>query len=289
MSVINTNIAAIRARSNLDRVQRDMDTSIARLSSGKRITAARDDAAGSAIAGRMESQIRGLNQSIRSAKDGQSFVDTAEGALQEVTAIFQRMRELAIQTGAGTVTSADADYLDLEMEQLRLEIVEIDANTKFNDRTVFTTTALNFYHDINVNGTAIITPALEMSATANSVGDDAKSGFKETVVSIGSGKFADINNKVELSLVVSAIDNAISYVAEKRANLGAISNRFDHVVDNLTNVVANTEAAKSRIEDADFAVETTALTRNTVLQQAATSMLSQANASKNTILALIQG
>jgi flagellin len=262
-----------------------MDNSIARLSSGKRITRAADDAAGSAIAGRMESQIRGLNMSIRAAKDGQSFVDTAEGALQEITSIFQRMRELAVQASSGTVSSADSDYLNLEMVALTSEITAIDANTKFNDRTVFTTTALNFYHDIDVAGTAITTPDLEMSATAGAVGlGDGNSGFKRTVVSIGSGVA-----KTALSKVVSAVDNAISYVADKRANLGAISNRFDHVVDNLTNVVANTEASKSRVEDADFAVETTNLTRNTVLQQAATSMVAQANASKNSILALIQG
>jgi flagellin len=261
-----------------------MDTSIARLSSGKRITRAADDAAGQAISGRMESQIRGLNMSIRAAKDGQSFVDTAEGALQEITSIFQRMRELAIQSSSGTVTSADADYLKIEMDALADEITAIDANTKFNDRTVFTSTALNFYHDIDVAGTAITTPNLEMSATAGATGlGDANSGFRKATVNIGSTVA-----KTALSKVVSAVDNAIAYVADKRANLGAISNRFDHVVDNLTNVVANTEASKSRVEDADFAVETTNLTRNTVLQQAATSMITQANASKNSILALIQ-
>ena len=277
MPSINTNVAAIKARSNLDRVQRDMDTSIARLSSGKRITSAADDAAGSAIAGRMESQIRGLNQSIRTAKDGQSFVDTAEGALQEITSLFQRMSELAVQASSGAVVSADKDYLNIEMAALADEITAIDANTKFNDRAVFQTTTLSFYHDIDVSGTAITTPALEMSATATP-------GFTKTVVSIGSAVI-----QAKMSSVLSAIDIAITYVDGKRANLGAISNRFDHIVDNLTNVVANTEAAKSRVEDADFAVETTQLTRNTVLQQAATSMVAQANASKNSILALIQG
>jgi flagellin len=277
MPTINTNVAAIKARSNLDRVQREMDTSIARLSSGKRITRAADDAAGMAIAGRMESQIRGLNMSIRSAKDGQSFVDTAEGALQEINAIFQRMRELAVQASSGTVVSADKNFLNAEMQQLVAEITAIDANTTFNDRTVLTLTRMQFFHDIDVNGTAITAPALAMSVAISP-------GFTKTVVSIGSHVA-----QAGMSNVISAIDASILYVDGKRANLGAISNRFDHVIDNLTNVVANTEAAKSRIEDADFAVETTQLTRNTVLQQAATSMVAQANASKNSILALIQG
>jgi flagellin len=277
MPTINTNVAAIKARSNLDKVQRDMDTSIARLSSGKRITRAADDAAGMAIAGRMESQIRGLNMSIRSAKDGQSFVDTAEGALQEINAIFQRMRELAVQASSGTVVSADKNFLNAEMQQLVAEITAIDANTTFNDRTVLTLTRMQFFHDIDVNGTAITAPALAMSVAISP-------GFTKTVVSIGSHVA-----QAGMSNVISAIDASILYVDGKRANLGAISNRFDHVIDNLTNVVANTEAAKSRIEDADFAVETTQLTRNTVLQQAATSMVAQANASKNSILALIQG
>ncbi len=277
MPTINTNVAAIKARSNLDKVQRDMDQSIARLSSGKRITRAHDDAAGAAIAGRMESQIRGLNMSIRNTKDGQSFVDTAEGALQEITSILQRMRELAVQSAGGTMTNADKDYLDLEMTALIAEITAIDANTTFNERTVFTSTQMNFYHDIDVDGTAVAAPALEMSASSTP-------GFSLGVVDISSSRAV-----AAISNVISAIDAAITYVDGKRASLGAVSNRFDHIIDNLTNIVANTEASQSRVEDADFAIETTQLTRNTVLQQAATSMVAQANASKNTILALIQG
>ena len=276
MPTINTNVAAIKARSNLDRVQRDMDTSIARLSSGKRITRAHDDAAGQAIAGRMESQIRGLTMGIRHAKDGQAYVDTAEGGLQEISSILQRMRELAVQAASGIATNSDKDYLNLEVKQLVAEIAAIDANTKFNDVTVFTSTSKSFYTDIDIAGTAITGPTLEMSTAITP-------GFTSTVVSIGGGvAVAGISN------VISAVDIAIALVDNKRANLGAISNRFDHLIDNLTNIVANTEAAQSRVEDADFAVETTQLTRNTILQQAATSMVAQANASKNTILTLLQ-
>jgi len=274
MPSINTNVAAIKARSNLDRVQRDMDTSIARLSSGKRITRAHDDAAGSAITGRMESQIRGLNMSVRTAKDGQSLVHTQEGSMQEITAILQRMRELAVQSSNGGLVSADKDYLHLEMTQLIAEVNEIAKNTRFNDTQVLTGTQFTFYHDIDVSGTSIQTVAASLTTVAL--------GVTIKAVSIGSkGRAA--------SATLDKIDTAIATVNSRRASLGAISNRFDHIVDNLTNVIANTEGAKSRVEDADFAVETTQLTRNTVLQQAATSMVAQANASKNSILALIQG
>ena len=277
MSVINTNVASIKARSNLDRVQRDMDQSIARLSSGKRITAARDDAAGQAIAGRMESQIRGLVMSIRHAKDGQSLVDTQEGALQETTAILQRMRELAVQSSSGIMQDtgiADLDYLNLEMVQLIAQITEVAKNTRFNDTQVLTGTQFSFYHDIDVSGTRIQTIAAAVSAA----------NLEVTIANVSIG----VSSAVNTSAAINKIDLAIASVAAIRASLGSVSNRFDHIVDNLTNVVANTEAAKSRIEDADFAVETTQLTRNTVLQQAATSMIAQSNASKNSILALIQ-
>jgi len=276
MSIINSNIAAIKARSNLERVQRDMDTSIARLSSGKRITAARDDAAGSAIAGRMESQIRGLTMGIRHAKDGQSLVNTQEGALQETTAILQRMRELAIQGASGINRAEDRDYLNLEMKQLIAQVTEIGKNTRFNDTQVLTGTQFNFYTDIDVSGSVIQTVAASVTAAALNV--------EIADVSIGGA-----SGGVNASAAINKIDLAIASVDSKRANLGAVSNRFDHIVDNLTNVVSNTESSKSRVEDADFAIETTQLTRNTVLQQAATSMLAQANAQKNSILALIQG
>ena len=279
MPTINTNVAAIKARSNLDRVQRDMDTSIARLSSGKRITRAHDDAAGQAIAGRMESQIRGLTMSIRHAKDGQSLVDTQEGALQEVAAMLQRMRELAVQSTSGVATSADRNYLDLEVTQLFNEINAVSNNTRFNDTRVLTGATFTFYSDIDVNGTAITTVAASSSAQ----------NLLVSVTSVDISSIQDVTSTTAVQAAITQLDTAIGSIAAMRANLGAVSNRFDHIIDNLTNVVANTEAAKSRVEDADFAVETTQLTRNTILQQAATSMVAQANASKNTILALIQG
>ena len=273
--VINTNYAAVLARKNLAEVQRQMDQSVERLSSGKRINNASDDAAGSAIAGRMESQIRGLTMGIRHAKDGQSLVGTAEGAMQELNKMLQRMRELAVQAASGVANNTDKDYLNLEMKQLVNQIDAISINTKFNDQPLLEGGTFKFYTDIDVAGSAITTDAADMVASALAV--------SANTVSIGGGVA-----QAGLSSVVSAIDNALAVVDNRRAALGAISNRFDHIIDNLQNVIMNTTQSQSRIVDADFSIETTNLTRNTVLQQAATSMLAQANAQKNSILALIQ-
>ena len=273
--VINTNYAAVLARKNLAEVQRQMDKSVERLSSGKRINNASDDAAGSAIAGRMESQIRGLTMGIRHAKDGQSLVGTAEGAMQEINKMLQRMRELAVQAASGVANASDKDYLNLEMKQLISQIDAISKNTKFNDQALLEGGTFKFYTDINVAGSAITTDAADMAASALAV--------SALTVSIGGGVL-----QTNISNVVSAIDNALAIVDNRRAALGAVSNRFDHIIDNLQNVVMNTVQSQSRIVDADFSIETTNLTRNTVLQQAATSMLAQANAQKNSILALIQ-
>ena len=273
--VINTNYAAVLARKNLAEVQRQMDKSVERLSSGKRINNAADDAAGSAIAGRMESQIRGLTMGIRHAKDGQSLVSTSEGAMQEINKMLQRMRELAVQASSGVANSVDKDYLNLEMAQLVSQVNAISLNTKFNDQELLKGGTFTFYTDINVAGTAITTQAADMQTT--SLG-----------VTIGAVSIGGAVGQAALKSVLTNIDAALATVDNRRAALGAVSNRFDHIIDNLQNVIMNTVQSQSRIVDADFSIETTNLTRNTVLQQAATSMLAQANAQKNSILALIQ-
>ena len=212
---------------------------------------------------------------IRHAKDGQSLVGTAEGAMQELNKMLQRMRELAVQAASGVANNTDKDYLNLEMKQLVNQINAISVNTKFNDQPLLEGGTFKFYTDIDVAGSAITTDAADMAASALAV--------SANTVSIGGGVA-----QAGLSSVVSAIDNALAVVDNRRAALGAISNRFDHIIDNLQNVIMNTTQSQSRIVDADFSIETTNLTRNTVLQQAATSMLAQANAQKNSILALIQ-
>ena len=276
--VINTNYAAVLARKNLAEVQRQMDKSVERLSSGRRINNASDDAAGSAIAGRMESQIRGLTMGIRHAKDGQSLVGTSEGAMQELNKILQRMRELAVQSASGVASSADRNYLDLEMTQLFNEINSISNNTKFNDQRILTGATFTFYTDSDVAGTAITTVAASASAQ----------NLLVSVTSVDISSVTSNTSTTGVQAVITQIDSALSVVDNRRAALGAVSNRFDHIIDNLQNVVMNTVQSQSRIVDADFSIETTNLTRNTVLQQAATSMLAQANAQKNSILALIQ-
>ena len=275
--VINTNYAAVLARKNLAEVQRQMDKSVERLSSGKRINNASDDAAGSAIAGRMESQIRGLTMGIRHAKDGQSLVGTAEGAMQEINKMLQRMRELAVQASSGVANSTDKDYLNLEMKQLVSQIDAISVNTKFNDQELLTGGTFKFYTDIDVAGTAITTTGADMAASALAV----------TNVAMSIGGATDVT-AAGIPAAITKIDAALAIVDNRRAALGAVSNRFDHIVDNLQNVIMNTVQSQSRIVDADFSVETTNLTRNTVLQQAATSMLAHANAQKNSVLTLIQ-
>jgi flagellin len=270
MPVINTNVAAIKARSNFDRVQRDMDQSIARLSSGKRINSAHDDAAGQAIAGRMESQVRGLSMQLKNSRDGQALADSTEAAMQEVTGILQRMRELAVQASSGIATAADRGYLNIEVQALITEIEAISVNTTFNEKSILSDVGFSFYTDINITGTKISTTVANMSVSVLNI----------TAAEVVIGTTA--------AAAIIAIDNALSAVDDKRTHMGAISNRFDHVIDNLTNVIANTASAQSRIQDADYAVETTALTRATILQQAATSMIAQANANKNSILSLIQ-
>ena len=273
--VINTNYAAVLARKNLDGVQKEMDKSVERLSSGRRINNAADDAAGSAIAGRMESQIRGLTMGIRHAKDGQSLVGTVEGAMQEVNKILQRMRELAVQAASGIASTTDKDYLNLEMTNLIHEVKAIGLNTKFNDNQVLQGGQFTFFTDIDVAGTAITTVTAAITLQ--------RLNLMTAVVSIGGGESA-----AGIAQVLTAIDKALAIVDNRRAALGAVSNRFDHIIDNLQNVIMNTVSSQSRIVDADFSIETTNLTRNTVLQQAATSMLAQANAQKNSILSLIQ-
>ena len=186
------------------------------------------------------------------------------------------MRELAVQSSSGVANPVDRDYLNLEMAQLVSQVDAISVNTKFNSQNVLTGGTFTFYTDIDIRGATIVTPGADMAASALAV--SVKS------VSIGGGV-----DQANLSNVVSAIDNALASVDNKRASLGAVANRFDHIIDNLQNVIMNTVSSKSRIVDTDFSIETTNLTRNTVLQQAATSMLAQANAQKNSILSLIQG
>jgi flagellin len=386
---IATNNAALNAAASASSVNRDMETSMARLSSGKRINSASDDAAGVAIGSRLSAEIRGTDQAIRNSLDGQALIDTAEGAHKEIENILQRMREIAVQAANDTNNSQDRANLQAEMDAMFTEIDRIagtttwaganlmeDATTSFsfqvgaatgtqnqisvdiksmngdglslaytadaaevaaanaqvgsaityatfNDNgnpalsggtqtepiAAFAGTDLTIYASGNItlatvdaavdstktaaeNATAIQTAWSSLGVTAEADGTDIKLTFAavefaaaqvdgENAVQVGTGTAARAG--------IILIDAAIKTVNVQRSELGAVSNRLNHTVNNLTNISSNLSAAKGGIEDADFALETTNLAKNQILQQASTAMLAQANASKQNVLSLLQG
>ena len=276
MSVIlNTNYGAVVSSKNLADNERAMNRVVERISSGKKTIKARDDAAGIAIAGRMESQIRGLTTAIQHAKEGKSLATTTEGSLQEITDVLQKMRELAVHSASGTANNSDKDYLNLEMSNLVSQIESISLNSSLNGNQLLRGEQFTFFTDMDVSGSNITTISADMAVTTL--------GVPIATVNIGAGV-----NQSDLDDVVSAIDGAIKSVSTKRADLGAVSNRFDHIIGNLQTVINNTVRSKGIMIDADYAIETTKLTRSNILQQGATSMLAQANSQKNLVLSLFQ-
>jgi flagellin len=271
--VINSNYGAVAARKNLLETQDQFNKTLERLSSGQKTIYASDDAAGIAIAGKMEAQIRGLATAIRHAKDGQSMAGASESAMQEVSTLLQKMRELALHAASGIATNSDKDHLNLEMSNLVTEIENLSTNTKFNDKQLLRGLQFTFYTDIDIAGANITTVPSDMAVSTL--------GISQTTVSIGGGVRQD-----SLKNVVIALDQAIETVDTKRADLGAISNRFDHIIDNLQNVINNTRRSKSTMIDADFSSETTKLTTTNILQQGGNAMLANANAQKKLILTL---
>ena len=289
MAVVNTNIAASIAQAALVRNERALGSAMEQLSSGKKINSAADNASGLAISSRMTAQIRGLDQAVSNANDAISMVATAEGALDEVTSMLQRIRELAVQAGTGTTSAKDRTYLNEEYKALMLEIDRIADNTEWNGGKI-------------LNGSA---GGTNVSKVAFQVG----SGAKQTI-SLSFGNFTNGSGKTMNSLtpastmtlstatiasalnmgskVITAADVAIAAVSTQRATFGAISNRLEHAIDNLTNVKTNTEAARSRILDTDYATATSDLARTQIIQQAGTAMLAQANQLPQTVLILLQ-
>ncbi len=288
MAVVNTNIGASVAQAALMRNDRALNTAMEQLSTGKKINSAGDNAAGLAISTRMTSQVRGLSAAIGNANDAISMVNTAEGALDEITNMLQRMRELAVQAGTGTTDSADRTYLNSEFVALRTEIDRIVDNTQWNGRNI-------------LDGSAGASTG--KSTVAFGIGQD---GVKTQTLSTTFGNFNDSTGKLSglaskvitgttiasainmASKSITEIDVVIGDVSSQRATFGAISNRLTHAVDNLTNVKTNSEAARSRILDTDYASATSELARTQIIQQAGTAMLAQANALPQTVLALLQ-
>ena len=286
---INTNMMSLNAQRRLGGAQSDMATTVQRLSSGLRINSAKDDAAGLAISERFTSQIRGLNQAVRNANDGLSLMQTAEGALQSVTASLQRIRELAVQAANDTNGTTDRGSLDKEFQQLAQEIARIVGSTSFNGRQLLdNNNATVFQVGANTGADNQIT-IMAVNLTGSTPGGlDITAGTPPTLGGslgslIGAGSSA-----ADARLSMAAIDTALDLVNNTRATFGAAQNRFEAVISNLQVAAENTASARSRIMDADFAAETANLSRTQILQQAGTAMVAQANQLPQSVLKLIQ-
>lgn len=297
---INTNISAMNTYSKLTSANSAKSNSLEKLSSGLRINRAGDDAAGLAISEKMRGQVSGLNQAIRNAQDGISLIQTAEGALNETHSILQRMRELAVQAGNGTNTEDDIGQIQGEFDQLAQEITRIATDTEFNTQSLFGTktddgvefsdTPVNFTFQIGANdGQTINVDIKAMDADTLAIGktlvaEDIAVGAPYEGYAVGDLVGIDVTEDD----ILSTIDTAINNVSTQRAALGAVQNRLDHTINNLTATSENLSAAESRIRDVDMAEEMMNFTKNNILSQAATSMLAQANQMPQSVLQLLQ-
>ncbi len=286
MAVVNTNVNASIAQNALAKNERSMNTAMERLSTGQRINAASDDAAGLAIASRMTSQIKGLETGIRNANDAISMISVADGALVEVTNMLQRMRELALQASNGTTTSADRDYLSAEYVNLLAEIDRIAENTQWNGNSILnhtTTASSTFKYQVGANGGQTI--AVDFGDMTNSASGSFAS-LTLSAANLVAGTTASALTKGVSA--ITFIDSAITAVNTQRSTFGAAVNQLTYAVDNLASVAVNAEASRSRILDTDYASETSELARTQIIQQAGTAMLAQANQLPQTVLSLLQ-
>ncbi|MEE9339955.1 MAG: flagellin [Methylococcaceae bacterium] len=276
--VINTNIASLNSQRQLMKTSNALTTTMERLSSGLRVNSAKDDAAGLAIADRMNSQIRGMGVAVRNANDGISLAQTAESGMGEMTETLQRMRDLGIQAAnTGAVSDTDRDKLQAEFGQLNDELSRIVKNTEFNGKKVLNgdlASGIDFQIGANTSSDNQIEVSIaNMSGTLSDV----------TGASIGGSVSAG-----DILSAVDKIDAAIESIDTSRAKLGAIQNRFTTTISNLSSSIENQSAAKSRILDTDFAKETAELSRSQILQQAGTAMLGQANQGGQSVLGLLR-
>jgi flagellin len=279
---MNTNVNSLNAQNALSVNRRIMTSTMDQLSTGRRVTSSKDDAAGVAVINTMTSQIRGLNQAVRNANDGISMLQTADGAMIEQTNMLQRMRELAVQSATDTVTTSQKGYLDIEYQKLLSEIDRIGGMTQWNDTKILdgTTAAAS-----GVAGTYVFHIGAQENQTITVT-------FKGAV-STGTGMFADvagtaITSDVLSNTAITKIDLSFTELNKARAEIGATINRLTYAADNLSNVSTNTAGSRSRIQDTDYATETTALAKSQIIQQAATAMLAQANQQPQSVLSLLQ-
>jgi flagellin len=275
MAVINTNISAIRAANASTSANKMIGTAMERLSSGKRINSAKDDAAGLAIATSMTSQVRGMQQAIRNSNDGIALAQTADGALSEVTNMLQRVRELAVQSKSGTYSSDDRANLQVEVTQLTSQIDDILTNSEFNGVTLFSKTS----------GTDVTVTIQTGAGAADTVGLTIKAvdGTKLSATAL------DVTDVTKAGTTIDNVDEGLKTVNLSRASIGGAQNRLEAVVNTLTNNATNLSDARSRIEDADYSAEATALAKAQVLAQASTAMIAQANQSTQNVMSLLRG
>ena len=302
MAVINTNITALIGQNNLNKSQSQLSTAMERLSSGLRINSAKDDAAGQAIANRMSSQITGLNQASRNANDGISLSQTAEGALDQVNDNLQRIRELTVQAQNGTNSADDIDSIQKEVNQRLQEINRVTDQTTFNGTNVFgSSSGTKFSIQVGANDKETISidissaKASGTATTANSGWNMYDAGGSNTTNKVNGEDrqvqaqgFDVLNTSGGDSNALAIIDAKLNTIDSERSNLGAVQNRFETAIDNITTTSTNLSAARSRIEDADYATEVSNMTRAQILQQAGTSVLSQANQTPQTVLSLLR-
>jgi len=273
-------MGALNASQSSYSVNKSMEASMARLSSGKRINSGADDAAGLFITKRMATEIQGLNQAVRNASDAQAYLATTEGAMEEIHTILLRIRELAVQGSNGTYTVQDRRALRAEIHDLQVEIDRISDDTTWNNNGLLSGAASNgITFQIGADNTQTMTVSVP-NASTTALGLHANN----TLTSAGTG----LSGAASLMAYISTVDAAISTISTNRGTYAAAINRLDHAIANMQNVATNLSAAKGRVEDADFAAETSNLARVQVLQQASMAMLAQANASKQNILSLFQ-
>ena len=279
MATINTNESALHAQTAMTVNARNMSTTMEQLSTGTRINSAKDDAAGLAIGQNMTSQVRGLNQAVRNLNDGVNLLQTAEGALTETTNMLQRMRELAVQSASGTYSTTQRSYLAVEFLALGSQIEKIASETTWNGYTVLTGTT---------GGTTAGTYSFQSGQTSGQTIDVAIGAMTLSALGITATSAAGISTAASASAAIASIDSAISTVNSQRATIGATINRMTYAADNLTNISANTSASRSTIVDTDYAAASTALSKNQIIQQAATAMLAQANQQPQSVLSLLK-
>jgi len=276
--VINTNSLSLITQNNINKNQSSMSTAIERLSSGLRINSAKDDAAGQAIANRFTSNIKGLTQAARNANDGISVAQTTEGALSEINNNLQRIRELAVQAANDTNGTTDYASVSTEITQRLGEIDRIAGAANFNGKKLLDgslTASLNIQVGAGTGATDTI--SITTGALINAKATSLDTGLTGTITDNSSAK-----------AFITAADNAISKIDTARSNMGAIQNRFESTINNLNNSISNLSAAQSRIQDADYATEVSNMSRAQILQQAGTSVLSQANQVPQAMLSLLR-